>query len=93
MASGLLMDSDASDLRSVRVKPEARGRGVGDLLVAVVEVWARRSGSIRLRLAVIPGNGPGVTLYQRHGLDFSGELRDLLSDGGGRERVMVKNLH
>lgn len=58
----------------------------------VVEAWARRSGSTRLRLAVIPGNEPAVTLYQRRGFDFSGELGDPLSDDGVRERVMVKSL-
>ncbi|SCK22325.1 Ribosomal protein S18 acetylase RimI [Streptomyces sp. WMMB 714] len=92
MASGLPVDSDACELRSVWVSPEARGSGVGDLLVAVVEAWARRSGATTLRLAVIPGNEPAMTLYQRHGFDFSGELGDLLSDDGVRERMMVKIL-
>ncbi|MGP3978595.1 hypothetical protein ACTWQF_32230 [Streptomyces sp. 8N114] len=43
-------------------------------------------------LSVIPGNEPAVTLYQRHGFDFSGELGDLFSDDAVRERLMVKIL-
>ncbi|MYT33762.1 MULTISPECIES: GNAT family N-acetyltransferase [unclassified Streptomyces] len=92
MASGLPVDSDTCELRSVWVGPEARGCGVGDLLVAVVEAWARRSGATAMKLAVIPGNEPAVTLYQRHGFDFSGEFGDLVSDDGVRERLMVKIL-
>ncbi|MFJ9849197.1 GNAT family N-acetyltransferase [Streptomyces sp. NPDC101150] len=92
MAGGLPVDRDACELRSVWVSPEARGCGVGDLLVTVIEAWARRSGATTLRLAVIPGNGPAMTLYQRHGFDFSGELGDLLSDNGVRERMTVKIL-
>ncbi|MFI7103194.1 GNAT family N-acetyltransferase [Streptomyces sp. NPDC050161] len=91
MASGLPVNSGTCELRSVWVSPEARGCGVGDLLVAVIEAWARRSGATKLRLAVIPGNEPAVTLYQRHGFDFSGELGDLLPDGA-REQLMVKKL-
>jgi ribosomal protein S18 acetylase RimI-like enzyme len=93
MASGLPLDGDACELRSVWVSPEARGCGVGDLLVAAIEAWARRSGATTLRLTVLPGNEPAVTLYQRHGFDFSGELGDLCSDDGVRERMMMKTLH
>ncbi|GAB2770646.1 hypothetical protein GCM10027091_02530 [Streptomyces daliensis] len=92
MASGLPVDGDTGELRSVWVSPEARGRGVGDLLVAGVEAWARSSGATTLRLAVLPGNEPAMTLYRRHGFGFSPELGDLLSDDGARERVMVKTL-
>lgn len=93
MASGLPVDDDVCELRSVWVSPDARGCGVGDLLVAEVEAGARRSGVSTLRLAVVPGNEPAVTLYQRHGFGFSGQLGEPLSDDGIRERVMVKSLH
>ncbi|WP_344011625.1 GNAT family N-acetyltransferase [Streptomyces thermospinosisporus] len=92
MASGLPVDGDTCELRSVWVSPVARGCGVGDLLVAEVEAWARRWGATTLRLAVIPGNEPAVTLYQRHGFDFSGEVGGLVSPDGVRERVMAKTL-
>ncbi|WP_330174805.1 GNAT family N-acetyltransferase [Streptomyces sp. NBC_01498] len=92
MACGLPVDGDTRELRSVWVSPEARGRGVGDLLVTTVEEWARRTGATTLRLTVLPGNEPAVTLYRRHGFDFSGELGDLLPEDGVRERLMTRSL-
>ncbi|WP_329388153.1 hypothetical protein [Streptomyces sp. NBC_01716] len=43
-----------------------------------------------LKLAVIPGNSPAVSLYTRHGFVLAEERGDLLSDGVTREHVMVK---
>ncbi|MGW1835524.1 N-acetyltransferase [Streptomyces sp. BBFR2] len=45
-----------------------------------------------MRLTVLPGNEPAMTLYRRHGSGFSGELGDLVSDDGTGERLMVKRL-
>jgi ribosomal protein S18 acetylase RimI-like enzyme len=92
VASGLPADDGAYELRSVWVNPQARGRGIGDRLLAAVETWALRSGATTLKLAVIPGNEPAIALYQRNGFIVTEELGDLLSDGVTRERVMVKEL-
>jgi ribosomal protein S18 acetylase RimI-like enzyme len=92
MASGIPGDKDVSELRSVWVSPPARGRGVGDRLVAAVEVWAKESGAKALKLAVIPGNEPAIALYRRNGFVIAGEVGGLLSDGVTREQVMVKAL-
>jgi ribosomal protein S18 acetylase RimI-like enzyme len=92
MASGIPGGSVACELRSVWVSPKARGRGVGEQLIAGVETWARQSGATELKLAVIPGNEPAVALYRRNGFIITQELGDLLSDGVTRERVMVKAL-
>jgi len=81
MASGL----PGAELRSVWVSPSARGRGVGDRLLAAVESWARRTGETVLRLAVLPGNEPAIALYRRNGFAPTGER-----DG---ELTMAKNLH
>ncbi|MFD3482650.1 GNAT family N-acetyltransferase [Streptomyces sp. NPDC058665] len=90
MASGLPGDGGVCELRSVWVGPEARGLGVSDQLIAAVETWARRSGATALKLAVIPGNSPAVSLYARHGFVLAEERGDLLPDGVTREHVMVK---
>ncbi|MFI9630493.1 GNAT family N-acetyltransferase [Streptomyces sp. NPDC052042] len=92
VAAGLRGDADACELRSVWVSPRARGRSVGDRLVAAVEKWARQAGAATLKLAVIPDNEPAVALYQRNGFSDTGELGDLLSDGRTRERLRVKVL-
>ncbi|WP_380281142.1 GNAT family N-acetyltransferase [Kitasatospora purpeofusca] len=78
-----------SELRSVWVGPRARGRGVGDGLLAAVEAWARRRGSASLRLAVLPGNAAAVALYRRHGFVDAGGGEE---EDGAAERVMVKRL-
>lgn len=44
MASGVPGDDGAGELRSVWVSPRARGRSVGDQLIAAVQDWAARSG-------------------------------------------------
>jgi len=58
---------DGCELRSVWVAPEARGHGVGDLLLAEVEAWAARTGAATVRLAVFPDNAAAIALYERHG--------------------------
>ncbi|MEU5023085.1 GNAT family N-acetyltransferase [Streptomyces milbemycinicus] len=92
MARGVPGGGRASELRSVWVSPEARGSGIADQLIAAVEAWARQSGATVLKLAVIPGNGPAIALYQRNGFVAMEELGDLLPDGVTREHVMAKRL-
>lgn len=92
VASGVLGDGDARELRSVWVRPEVRGRGVADQLIAAVEAWARRSGATALKLAVFPDNAPAISLYRRIGFVATGELGDLLPDGVTREHMMAKAL-
>jgi ribosomal protein S18 acetylase RimI-like enzyme len=92
MASGVRGEHGVSELRSVWVSPQARGRGVGDLLIGAVETWARELGATALKLAVIPGNERAITLYERSGFVVTGERGDLLFDGATRERVMIKAL-
>ncbi|MFE2726007.1 GNAT family N-acetyltransferase [Kitasatospora sp. NPDC059327] len=92
VAGGVPGDSGTHELRSVWVSPRARGRGVGDRLIAAVETWALRSGATTLKLAVIPGNEPAVALYRRNGFVVAEEGGGLTPDGATRERVMVKAL-
>jgi ribosomal protein S18 acetylase RimI-like enzyme len=60
------------ELVSMWVDPRARGRGVGDALVATV--IAARAGR-PLRLWVTVGNEPAIRLYARHGFGPTGEVR------------------
>ncbi len=92
MASGIPGADGTSELRSVWVDPAARGRGVGNQLIAAVEAWALRSGATTLKLSVIPGNQAAMALYRRNGFVLTDELGALLADGASREHVMVKAL-
>jgi ribosomal protein S18 acetylase RimI-like enzyme len=92
MASGIPRPDGVCELRSIWVSPQARGRGVGDQLIAAVETWARQSGAWTLKLAVISGNEPAIALYRRNGFVMTAELGGLSPDGATRERVMVKTL-
>ena len=55
------------ELISMWVAPEARGAGVGDALVGLVESWARSVGAEFLVLSVKIDNGRAIGLYERHG--------------------------
>ncbi|MFJ2804672.1 GNAT family N-acetyltransferase [Kitasatospora sp. NPDC087271] len=101
LADGLPGAGGVRELRSVWVGPKARGRGVADRLLEEVERWARASGGSTLRLAVLPGNEPAITLYRRHGFTALTALTALTEPGGpggplaggvSRELVMAKPL-
>ncbi|MDX3236674.1 GNAT family N-acetyltransferase [Streptomyces sp. ME03-5709C] len=92
MASGLPGAADIRELRSVWVSSEARGRGIGNLLITSIETWALESGGAALKLAVLPGNEPAIALYRRNGFRATGEPGDLLPCGTAREEIMVKAL-
>ncbi|WP_327682387.1 GNAT family N-acetyltransferase [Kitasatospora sp. NBC_00458] len=83
-------DPASAELISMWVGPAARGRGVGERLVAEVEAWAAAQGYTSLRLAVMPDNDRAIALYERRGFTDTGEEGDLLPDGVRRERVLAK---
>jgi ribosomal protein S18 acetylase RimI-like enzyme len=93
MASGVPTgDRGVVELISMWVDPVARGRGVGDQLIAAVEGWARRVGADVVRLAVAKGNEAAAALYWRNGFRDTGELGELMPDGVDREQIMAKVL-
>lgn len=77
-------DPQAAYLISMWVEPEARGRGVGDALVAEVLAWARAHGRRRVLLDVGERNGHARALYERAGFVESGVTSTLPAP---RERV------
>jgi ribosomal protein S18 acetylase RimI-like enzyme len=88
VACGVREDDTTCAVRSVWVSPLARGRGVGDTLLAAVEAWAQRSGATTLTLEVLRGNEPAVALYERHGFADTGRS----AEDDAREQVMSKPL-
>lgn len=92
MGSGVPTDDGQVELISLWVSPNARGRGVGDAILAEVERWARERGAGVLLLDVAEDNEGAARLYLRHGFAWTGELGELMADGVRRERVMAKPL-
>jgi ribosomal protein S18 acetylase RimI-like enzyme len=88
MVSGARTDrTDETELISMWVAPAARGRGVGDRLVAAVVDWSRSLPASRVTLSVVTDNGPAIALYRRHGFKDAGGSPD-----GPGERLMVCEL-
>jgi ribosomal protein S18 acetylase RimI-like enzyme len=72
-AGGDSSDPGAAALTSLWVAPEARGKGVGDRLIEVVDDWSKSAGYRRLVLWVAEGNERAERLYQRNGFARTGE--------------------
>jgi ribosomal protein S18 acetylase RimI-like enzyme len=63
------------------VAPEARGAGVGDILVAAAIDWARAHGARRIELDVLDSNHHAIALYVRNGfVDIGMAVPDADSD-------------
>jgi GNAT superfamily N-acetyltransferase len=54
-------------LESMRVVPEARGRGVGGRLVAAFLTWAKECGAVRAGVTAYTANKGAQRFYARHG--------------------------
>jgi GNAT superfamily N-acetyltransferase len=90
MASGVPAARDSwIDLISLWVAPTARGRGVGDALVADIVGYAADVGADGVHLDVAENNQEAFSLYERHGFRLTGEVGDLMPDGVTRRLVMT----
>ena len=66
MASATSPVKDEVELISMWVAPEARGRGVGGVLVEAIALWALKQPVARVALDVRKANTEAVKLYQQH---------------------------
>lgn len=74
-------NSRVARLYSLATLPEARGRGIGEHLVAAVEQLARRRHCGKLRLEVRRDNHAAQRLYLRRGYQLIGERAAYYEDG------------
>jgi GNAT superfamily N-acetyltransferase len=79
----------ALHIRSMAVHPSMRGHGIGKLLLARVEHFARDNGYKRLVLSTTPFLIPAIRLYEDSGFQFIGAKRDWF---GTQLRSMAKQL-
>jgi ribosomal protein S18 acetylase RimI-like enzyme len=80
-----MLESDAVELISMWVAPEARGAGVGDALIEAVVQWSVAVGREKISLRVFEDNTHAVALYRRHGFVEAGPV-----ESEPNERWMVR---
>jgi GNAT superfamily N-acetyltransferase len=80
LIGGYQEDPVTVELVSMYVRPRARGRGVGEALVAAVIGWARDHNAAQVHLWVTETNAPARALYDRCGFALTGETQPLPSD-------------
>lgn len=85
MWHGAEQPEDEIYLIGMWVSASARGRGVGDLLVAAALDAAGQDGYARVHLDVAQENRPARRLYERHGFALTGTTWDNPLYGGIRE--------
>jgi putative acetyltransferase len=62
-------EGDALYIRSMAVLPSARGQGIGKMLLAEVESFARAGGFQRMVLSTTPFLHDAIRLYERFGFE------------------------
>jgi RimJ/RimL family protein N-acetyltransferase len=81
-------DQGGTTLVSLWVTPAARGKGVGEALVAAVVAWAQAHNLRRVNLDVREANARAVALYERCGFAYAGPV----DQAGPPECRMVREL-
>jgi GNAT superfamily N-acetyltransferase len=92
LVGGYQQDPGVTELVSMYVRPEGRGRGVGEALIAAVLDWARTRNSASVHLWVTEANKHARLLYERCGFSLTGERQPLPSNPGIGEVGMTRTL-
>jgi ribosomal protein S18 acetylase RimI-like enzyme len=84
--------ADSVLLVAMWARPELRGRGIGDALVADVLAWAADDGWSTVRLRVADGNVAARRLFERNGFVTTGERSPLESDPAVGTETFVRKI-
>jgi len=84
--------SGVVELVSMFVRPQARGRGVGEALIDAVVGWARDNNAASVHLWVTETNKHARRLYDRCGFTTTGERQPLPSNPDLAEIGMTRPL-
>lgn len=79
LIAGVADDAGQTELIAMWVRPESRGMGVADRLVAAVKALAVASGHARVLLDVSADNARAASFYRRQGFVFLPEWEPLAS--------------
>jgi GNAT superfamily N-acetyltransferase len=85
-------DPGTFELVSMYVRPRARGRGVGEALIATVVDWAAARNAASVHLWVTETNKPARLLYERCGFVLTAERQPLPSNPALGEVAMARPL-
>ncbi len=92
LIGGYQEDPETVELVSMYVRPRARGRGVGEALIATVIDWAAARNATFVHLWVTEPNKPARLLYERCGFTPTGERQPLPSNPALGEVAMSRPL-
>ena len=92
LIGGYPEDPQTVELVSMYVRPSARGRDVGEALVATVIDWAAARQAKIVHLWVTETNSRARALYERCGFTLTGEQQPLPSDPSIGEVAMSRTL-
>ncbi len=92
LAAGYQQGPGTVGLISMFVRPRARGRGVGEALIAAVLDWARARNATSVHLWVTETNKPARLLYERCGFSLTGERQPLPSNLAVGEIAMTRSV-
>ena len=92
LIGGYQGDPVTVELVSMYVRPRARGRCVGEALVAAVIDWAGQRNAAAVRLWVTETNAPALALYERCGFALTGERQPVPSHPSLDEVAMIRRL-
>ena len=92
LIGGYPEDPQRVELVSMYVRPNARGRGVGEALVATVIDWAAARQAKTVHLWVTETNTPARALYERCGFALTGERQPVPSTPSLDEVAMFRTL-
>jgi GNAT superfamily N-acetyltransferase len=80
LGGGYLAAPDTAELIGMYVRPQARGRGVGEAIIEAVAGWAIQQGAAAVHLWVTETNKLARMLYERCGFTVTGERQPLPSN-------------
>ena len=92
LGGGFLETPDTAELISMFVRPQARGRGVGEAIIDAVVGWAIQKNATAVHLWVTETNKPARLLYERCGFTVTTERQPLPSNPALGEIGMLRPL-